>query len=510
MASFLTPSEARRLQMIELLSSQTDYLTLQDIREHFNISINTCQADLQAISDTFDDLKLIQSNQGYRLSLNNQSSFQRINSYFITSNLNYAILLYIFLNDQCSMEEISDFTFTSIATVSRAINHINETFTSYGINIQLQTKPLKIDGSESEIRYFFSQLYSNLSQEDAPEFDHFIRAFHPLYLWIAQTILLQPFSFNDYSFFMSLFYVNWIRSKHGHLIHHKNFQSMTPILKRPEAKQMRRFFQQHHLSLNEEEIFEQICYPFSIRPSRMIFSEDILAFLDTDSTFIDTSVAYLTKIIDTICQRFHITVDNHHLLISTIHNKAVFFMNVPRGYFFLLDALQDFRQIFLSKHEFFYDTCYQLLSDYSEVMLNEINDEFVFVCLDHLLIHWPDLVYQLNAYHEPIHVLIANSISIRQGQFLKNILDYDHCDQLEIDVWEHDPDSLTEEIINSYHILITDYYTIPNMKPVYLHITSPTYTIELGHSLRDAITNIRQHRINAINQSRESEKSSST
>ena len=496
MASFLTSSELRRIQLIQLLSRQNDYLSLQELCDKLETTMNTCQSDIQTINELFDQIHIHQTNQGYLLSFNNQYNFQTINAEILGMNLNYSILLYIFHHDACSIEEVADETYTSIATVSRAIQHINKVFKHYKILIQVETNPLHLIGPEHEIRYFFRQVYNILGRESTEEFCEFYETIADLFNVLANQLFDFPISFNQRLNFEAQFYVNYVRVRQGFLMESQNYQPiLLTILNYPQAQPVKAFFTNHHLLLDEVTSFRQIFYPFTENPTRLIFSHDLQDQITCDESSIQKTIDFLLDEIQKICTQFQVTLKNPKRVLAALNNYAQLFKHSPRAYYLLLDSLYDYRQLFVENHPSFYQACYQMFERFSKFFLDEINEEFVYYCIDILFLEWSHIISQLNYYDQPIKILIANSISVNQGYFLKNILDYDHCDQISIDVWQQDPDDLTLDIINDYHIIISDFFRADHIKPFYIHITSPTYTVELGHSLRDAITLIRKNRI---------------
>lgn len=497
MASFLTSSELRRIQLIQLLSRQNDYLSLQELCDKLETTVNTCQSDIQTINERFDQIHIHQTNQGYILSFNNQYNFQTINAEILDMNLNYSILLYLFHHDSCSIEEVADETYTSIATVSRAIQHINKVFKHYKILIQVETNPLRLVGPEHEIRYFFRQVYNILGRESTDEFCEFYETISDLFDLLANQLYDFPMSFNHRLNFEAQFYVNYVRVRQGFLMETSNYQPLLPtILNYPQTQPIKAFFTNHHLLLDDITCFRQIFYPFAESPTSIIFSRDLQDDIIYNQTAIQKTIDFLKEEIQHICVQFQINLENLDQVLGSLNNYSQFFKHEHRAYYLLLDPLYDYRQLFIEHHPSFYQACYQMFERFSLFLLDEINEEFIYYCIDILLVEWSHIISQLNYYEQPIKVLIANSISMKQGYFLKNILDYDHCDQLSIDVWQQDPDDLTLDIINDYHIIISDFFRADHIKPFYIHITSPTYTVELGHSLRDAIAMIRAKRIN--------------
>lgn len=500
MASFLTANEMRRLLIIHTLSEQTDFMSLKDLSIALDSSINTCLTDIQVIQEMFQEIKIIQSNQGYKLSLNNKDNFQTINAHFITENFNYSILLYIFHHDACSIEEVADSTYSSIATVSRAIQHINKVFDYFNIDIQVETKPLRIKGTENEIRYFFGAIYNVIGDLNNPEFKEFKLAFADFFKMALHETFYQNVSFDDLNDFISKCYVNFVRMKQGFLMELNDYQPiLNELILSPDSQPIRNFYTKHCPEYDDLTAFVETIYPLSVSPSTFIYEESFDQLIVSDSQYIDRSIQFLKKELNKLCQNFNIQLDKEEKVITTLHNEAQYIVYSKRAYYFMLDTLKNYRQIFINEYPLFYDACYKLFERYSEFLIGENNAEFVMLCVDILLIQWPDIIYQLFGLHQPIKVLIANSVSYKQGLFLKDILKYDHCSQLDIDVWEDEPDQLNDEIINQYDILISDYFTAENMDTYFIHITTPTYTVELGHTLRHAIKKIRKERIHNTN-----------
>ena len=166
----LLKSESRRLSFIFYLEEQVVPISIEKLAKVLETNEETIRTDIEWINCYVEDVEIISDDLGYRLVFNSNGTFQSVNSYFIMNNLNFSILLYIFHHDSCTIQEIADDLFSSVATISRDIITINESFEEYNINFKVTTNPVKFDGDEREIRYFFLRLLMELNELHEPIF----------------------------------------------------------------------------------------------------------------------------------------------------------------------------------------------------------------------------------------------------------------------------------------------------------------------------------------------------
>ena len=500
----LLKSESRRLSFIFYLEQQVVPISIEKLAKVLETNEETIRTDIEWINCYVEDVEIISDDLGYRLVFNSNGTFQSVNSYFIMNNLNFSILLYIFHHDSCTIQEIADDLFSSVATISRNIITINESFEEYNINFKVTTNPVKFDGDEREIRYFFLRLLMEVNELHEPIFYDFIDAIAPMIAWANDEIVMGDYSIGDLKDLRMVFYTNFLRVSQGYKCGASQFQPFTKeLVDHPAFAKLCDFSYKYAKPENLEEFVGELLYPYSLSPAKYYINAPSKFKLDIEHSFIEESLDHLLAIIDKLSQKFEIKIKQPQVLATILHNISVNFLTYGRYYYFLLDRLAPLRRVIEEVHAPFNDACYELLANYSKFLLGEENSELIYQLIEIIFVSWEDLIFQLNKYHYPIRTLIINSVSREQARFLRNMLDYDHCDQLVIDVWEDAFDRLSREVLNTYDLVISDHFSdllLVEVNPICLMINSQTYTVELGFSVRQAINRIRKQRIDEFYQ----------
>lgn len=156
MRLLIDSSSLRRLKLIELLNASDDWWTVEEIALHLKCSIRSVKADIYYYN-TFSShsIKLITSNRhGVKLILPDSFQLESMYQEILAENINSQIMECLYQEKFDSIEEYAENLFTSTSSIIRNIKQINLFLEKYQLSIQ--KKPMRIIGSEKQIRYFYS------------------------------------------------------------------------------------------------------------------------------------------------------------------------------------------------------------------------------------------------------------------------------------------------------------------------------------------------------------------
>ncbi|MBT2731128.1 helix-turn-helix domain-containing protein [Carnobacterium sp. ISL-102] len=156
MRLLMDSSSLRRLELLELLNGSDEWWIVEEIALWLNCSVRTVKADI-FYYNTFssNSIKLITSNHhGVKLILPAYFQMESIYQEILADNVNYQLLECLYQEKLESIEDYAEKLFTSTSSIIRSIKQINLFLEEY--NLTIQKKPMRIIGSEKQIRYFYS------------------------------------------------------------------------------------------------------------------------------------------------------------------------------------------------------------------------------------------------------------------------------------------------------------------------------------------------------------------
>ncbi|MCA9765952.1 MAG: helix-turn-helix domain-containing protein [Carnobacterium sp.] len=162
----------RRLQLIEILVFDDIWWTIEKLSTLLDCSSRTLIADIQTINSKSKDNFFIRTSKqrGVKLIISDLFHVEDVYQEFVENSLNFQIIKSIIELDVTTSEELSELLYTSQSSIRRNLKQLNVFLAEYKLSIQ--SKPIKITGSEKQIRYFYSVFLCEYYYTNVENFQH--------------------------------------------------------------------------------------------------------------------------------------------------------------------------------------------------------------------------------------------------------------------------------------------------------------------------------------------------
>ena len=283
MRLLLSSKEKRQLELMEYLMSSRKWTHIKILSEKFMCTERILKQDIAELREAFPHIDIQSSTNGIKAYFTKETSLQDIYRYFFSNSQNYSLLEYMFFHEGETITEISNAFYTTPANLYRIVNKLEKDIqTKYNFNIQLS--PISITGNEVDIRYFFTQYFSeryyflewpfaDFSEEDLDEFAK--------YFYEPTNYPMTFATFHMYKW-MVMIGIYRVRNKHYVPIPDNFFEEIfPPFAQLPDIEEKLVYFsEKFQLSLTPE-VLAQIFLSF-IQDAIFLSPEEFYASLEKD------------------------------------------------------------------------------------------------------------------------------------------------------------------------------------------------------------------------------------
>lgn len=188
----LDASSSRRLQLVEVLLSDDTWWTIDELSRQLMCSARTIRADIQYYNNNMISEIIIETSKQRGIKLTTSSDFQKEKVYqrAMENSMNFQIIKKLFELDIPSIEDLAELLYTSISSIIRSLKQINGFLEEY--DLWIQSKPVKIRGSEKQIRYFYSVFLWDYYSAAFDEFQHPFLEVANKYVYLLQENAKEP------------------------------------------------------------------------------------------------------------------------------------------------------------------------------------------------------------------------------------------------------------------------------------------------------------------------------
>lgn len=412
LSTLLDTASYRRLQLIEILISDDTWRTLEMLSNRLGYSRRTLTADIQMLNSRSEDYFNIETSKqrGVKLIASDMFHMEDIYQNLIEASLNFQIIKKIIELDVVTREDLAESLYISPSSLNRNLKQINELLAEYELSIQ--SNPIKIIGSEKQVRYFYSVFLCEMYLFDMESLQHPLKQ-------VATDFLEQIEEVNEphpYSFITRYRIIIWLiicadRITRGYLIE-ESYPLPQPISS--ETKEvLKKLVKQLPFEPSEKEIAFLI-YIYSNN-----YREISKTGLAEDSS-LKSVYQELVSFIEKIKKETTYTIDNQPLLINNLMGYC-FYHDFFKGPSNLLFSPK--RRLFgpsLTLFNEFIEITKKIAKQYPASSWNQESqlEEITFM----LILYWRGLVNQVVLKKEKIDVLIISYIGIQQELFLCDML----------------------------------------------------------------------------------------
>ncbi|WP_239256883.1 helix-turn-helix domain-containing protein [Listeria ilorinensis] len=159
MRSLLEKSVRRRMELLEILIENNEWIKLEMLAEKLDCSKRTLNNDIAIIQKELrGNWELYTSRKwGIRLVAPETSQLDQLYQFFMEKSTSVQLLLGTFYDQKLTVEEWADKLFISPSSLYRLIHRIKSRIQFYGVDLSIN--PVAVVGPEQQVRYFYMQLF---------------------------------------------------------------------------------------------------------------------------------------------------------------------------------------------------------------------------------------------------------------------------------------------------------------------------------------------------------------
>ena len=458
MRNLLSTKNQRQLRLMEILIQNRNWLRLHTLAEQLGCTERILKNDLNELRTAFPTIDIQSSVNGIMIDLEVNTSVEDVYQYFLAHSQSFQLLEYMFFNEGLPIYRTVENLHSSNANLYRLGRNITKTLSSQ-FQIELSFTPTAILGNETDIRYFFTQYFSeryyfldwpfpDLPEEDITEFADFF-----------YKITNYPMRFPIYQTYKLILAISIYRVKNGHFLDLPNnfYDNYYPILASIP---------------NFEEVLGYFSQVFELEITPDIIAQIFISFLQKD-IFLDPQVFFdsieensvarysyqlLDQILKRLAKQYKITFTNHDELIWHLHNTAF----LERQEVFSTPILFEQKALTIKKFEVYFPdfmgSARQELAQYHQTIGQHDHPEQLEHLMYTILTHAENLSTQLLENRPPIKVLIISNFDHAISLTFVDMLSYYCNNRFTFDIW--DELQTSPEILNQTDcdIIVSNFY----------------------------------------------------
>lgn len=461
MKSLLSQTELRRYKFIETLAYKESWETLDSFAEQLNCSTRVLSKDIAYFRKNFDSFKFETSKEGVRVRLKPNEGILSIARQFISQSPKYNLIETIFFSNNLTVNELTDLTFLSAATIYRFIREINNVLAE--VNMKIETNPCRIVGDEARIRLFFyryfNEKYDFLSYPFAEHIDE--EALDAVLAFFVEITQIQS-DFAFYNIFKSVSSVNIIRYRQGFHITpeqaNSNFKEFVPDIS-IYTEELEPYEWRLGLKVNEEFV-EQVW--FSYTDKNFSVNYEHLIEKSKHDINIAKAVNYLEDGISSLISKYDLTLTNREGLILCMRNRIYLKDKEGLSGYNFFDRNEAFAlSIKLDFPEFYHDVM-SFIKGYIEIVGKPYSANLQHYLFYFFYVTWDDLLTQLRKEIYKIKAVVSSDRHFAHAKMLKSVLESELGELVEIEIFQGRRSNITDHYGEDYDIYISDFPTFSN------------------------------------------------
>ena len=461
MRYLLRPNERRQLRVVERLFYSDDWITLKELSEELRCSIRILKHDFSTLKSTYNDFTIESSYKGYRLVFQKNKGLKTLYNNILEHSISFRLLETIFLNEEKSIFDLADEFFISPSTLYRVVHHINEVSKAY--NFQVETSPMRIVGSEKDIRFFFYQyFYEKYTRLDWP-YDNVDENAIDNLLYFFIDYIDYPIEFAYFGLFKLTTFVNFIRFKNEHYIDTTDIKMNFKEVIHQFNKEVDafKFFEKTFKIKIDDFLIQQVFTPY-ISENYSLTYDRLLNKLPYNKK-LKKAYLCLVEILETLSTKNNLPLINKEEVILDLMNAAHMEKQDPRSGYILYDRNEHFVQMIQNHFPHFYEQLNEHLKNYRKHLRLDRSTTGLNFMIYILFTRWDKLVLELRKKFKPIKILIISNRHASHALMIKDFIEYEFSETLIIDVYRDTYISKTilEEL--EYDLVIANFY-LPQLK----------------------------------------------
>lgn len=462
MSVFISKAKLRRLRLVEYLSNQIHPVDYRKLTAKFKSNRRAIYEDLNFLKGKYPDMRIYTTSDTVMLYLPQGYRIDYYYNLMTRESTAFALLDALFKQASYDRQELIAELDISQSTLYRIAQQLNNELLDR-FNIALEITPVKLTGDETDIRAFYTQLYTEVFNALEWPFEAIQAEVEDLLFYFIDTIGLK-LNFGRKRLWMIIAMVNLTRSKQNLLVNNSNDIVADYYLNKLSTEEHADFINQFNkvlgLEFNKETI-KQIFYPFLEQQYYLYFadgnSEDLLAKKFT------ASAELLTDFLNDFLEKFPLTLKEKDKLITELQQALIFehhklfinTINVNRAKKFNLKVQRVIPEAFAYVEE--------NLSKFYLDWHGEANQNSIDFLINTFFIKFEGLFQQLSQIKHSVKALVVTDMHKEHSSFIEEWLRHRVGNILEIKLVNHIDFSLEAVAHSDSNIIISNFY-IPTLE----------------------------------------------
>lgn len=470
MRDILTKTQLRRLKLIEMFFSHSNWIDIKGLTSELKQSERTIHDDMLIINNDYPYIEFTRVNKHYRMKISPHYDIQLVYQNLLTDNLILNVIEDLLYQPINTLEELSEKYFVSSPTLYRKIRNINPILKK-SYNIEISSIPYELSGLETDIRSFYAQLISEKYPVQVWPFKNIDEKKLQDFIFYFTNLLGIPLDFASMRFVKTITAINILRLTQGHYI--KNLKPDTPglfnkIQHSEEFRKQKNYIKIYfNLSLDEE-MLNQIFAAFS--QETFLYSFDDLMQKESENPYIKKSIEHLHNMLKSISQDFDVPIPNYEQLLLDMHNTSQLEKQEIYTNFILYDRKDDFSHKLSTLYPNFFNRVKTEIINYRKVMGHNENSIMINHLVYTLFTHWKHLSVELEKKRQKTYVLVISDYDARHVNMLVDTLNYLTNDQVIVEALTELKIDLEAIEASKYDIIVSNFYLENNQNLPHVYI----------------------------------------
>ena len=460
MDKLLTKTQKRQLHLIEYLIDKKKagkYSTFSELNEVLNSTERVLKNDINYINTNLDQFHISEIEGTIFIETTENMSIETVYHFFFDKSISFNLLEYIFIHKDIEIEKLADKFFFSTPSLYRIINDTNKIIKSR-YNIKIKTHPLAIGGDEEEVRYFFSQYFSekyyflewpfeNIEEKDI---EKLIVYFHK-----PTNYRLE---FASFEFLKTYFAITIHRIKQGYTITKKNNASYYYELYNTfsDYKEHIEYFEKKFNIKFNLETFEQLFIVFA--QNNFYFTYDQMYKDSFRNDYTKKSLDFLKDFIYNMGKDFNLIIPNFDDLVLHLHNTAHLGQFEAFSNYILFNKKEVIIKFIKKSLPKLYKKAKIHIENYIKLLNIDFNETIVNHMIYTLFTHWENLYEETRKKEKELKVLVISNFDLAHPHAMLDVIKHYCSDKISFEVFSDF--SLSVEWLNNskYDVILSNFY----------------------------------------------------
>lgn len=434
MRRLLKANELRRLQLVERLTNEHTWMTIEALAKALNCSQRVIKDDIASLRSQSYGFKIESSYQGLRLIFDNQQTIKTFYRQLLEHSTAFRALELMFFNDQITCEEMQEALYISHSSLYRLLKSMDAPLKSL-FNISIDSRHCRLIGDEAAIRYFYSvYLVERYAYYEWPFPTIDEKAIANL-LSTALDYLEMTVSYANFINLKFLTAVSLSRLRYNYRVELSVAETnLNELMINPPTITPQFYYVLKQLNIHITDDTLMQLFNHHIRQDFSFTYENLLEKAQYNPHLFQ-SIEALNQLLDELSVSYDIPLVNKEEIILTVHNATYNEGYLPHTAYILYNPNEELmKEIQQISPEFINDLT-KKVQDYRRL----IDKPLTHFTIDHLIyqicVKWKHLLIELNNRWATIRALLISDVSNGRLELILDLLEFNFGRRLELEVY---------------------------------------------------------------------------